>query len=741
MSKIIISDLSQFSLAFPPDASSGLLKYLRSPDTISVELAQPQTADGSLDQFVPTGIKFTTPVTLGATRDELTVQPGLQGSIGIKKDTLFDPKTDDFGDSIVIPAGQACVSAGFKASLGVDLTTTSGDLQFGFGAGTGLTLTNYRWFETNTRITAAIQTLFQHFVIPGDLQDLEGMAPNAVATLEGTGSLKFSATANLLAVANPLVSLPIASAGSVSIKQGASISLGAAVTLTGGYQVRVRRLDGKKVQLGFEKKQGEDLAVAVSAKTQVSGGIGAFDLIPSLFKAISTDPVPDQATFGQQTGLTGSEIATIAAAIKAGIDRSLALALSGQLDFSAGTGAAFSYEIDLGALDDQGRKAVHAALDGDLEGLEGASLAGVTRLRSAFNSLREGKHILKVNLLGIFNAGSLTDLLRRGKLIVDGETGAITVADQATANRIGFTSDNFAKDSAKLRTVLASSVTLTAGYCVGGALIPTPTFTCGCWSFEYHQKTNRQNIQHYLHTVEALGLISPADASVKVSSVSKVPDNGFGPSTLHLESNYGTTAFRSMFLKSNGQPRLQEDYEDVGRDALAALLPPGDPLNDARRRPLAENDIWAAIREAGSWQNITKVLKDAGVDTAIAPVIAGDCDLILWWAGAMSAMAKAINNLSEFLAGSPAPDPENNTLKKLRRTLDDAMASVCKDAEPRFGEAWGLLVMARASGMQDSTTATLVSPCVAFAASRRHIQGAAGQSDGAAQLRVMEAGV
>src|ERR1019366_9614546 len=76
MSKIIISDLSQFSLAFPPDASSGLLKYLRSPDTISVELAQPQTADGSLDQFVPTGIKFTTPVTLGATRDELTVQPG-----------------------------------------------------------------------------------------------------------------------------------------------------------------------------------------------------------------------------------------------------------------------------------------------------------------------------------------------------------------------------------------------------------------------------------------------------------------------------------------------------------------------------------------------------------------------------------------------------------------------------------------------------------------------------------------
>jgi hypothetical protein len=49
--------------------------------------------------------------------------------------------------------------------------------------------------------------------------------------------------------------------------------------------------------------------------------------------------------------------------------------------------------------------------------------------------------------------------------------------------------------------------------------------------------------------------------------------------------------------------------------------------------------------------------------------------------------------------------------------------------------------MARASGLQDSTTATLVSPCVAFAASRRHIQGAAGQSDGAAQLRVMEAGV
>jgi len=745
MASLSLSDLSNLSLTFPPSGRSAFLKYLQSPDTIQMELSQQQAADGLLDKFLPSGINVKVPVKLGASGDALTIRSGIEGNLGIKQGTLFNPATDDYGDALAIPQGQAYLSACFKASLGAGGSLPSGDLQFGFDAGTVLALTNYRLFTADTKITSALQSLLQDFTVPRDLDDLESMAAGDVVTLEGTGTLKFSATANLLAVTNPLASLSLLSTVSLAIKQKGEVSVGANVTLTGGYQIRVRRLAAKKVELGFEKKRSQDLVVNVSAVAQLSGGVESFDLIPTLFKAISNDPDFDKETFGHQTGLTGSEIDTIADAVKAGIDRNLALALSGEVESCAGSSAAFSYEIDLAALDEPGKASVLAALQGDLRGLEGADVAGIRRLRSAFDSLREGKHTLKVNLLGIFNFGSVTDLLSKGKLIVDRETGAITVADRATANRISFTSDNFAKDSAKLRTVVASSVTLTAAYSVGGALTQMPDFTCGCWSFESHQKTGRKNLQHYLHTEQALGLLSDAEAASKTSSISQAPDDDFGPSTFHIESTYGSAAFQNMFCDPAGQPRTQEDYENLGRAALRVLLPPDDPSSAVRRRPLEDAALWAALREAGSWQNIAQALKAAGIDTVIAPVIAGDCDLILWWAEAMSGMAKAIGALTKYLAGHPAPNPEDGTVKKLRKDLDDAMAAVCKDAQPRFGEPWGLLVMQQAasqgpqaSGKQGSTTAKLVNSHLAFVATWP--RAALAEASGGPVRQVMAAG-
>jgi hypothetical protein len=721
MSTVTVSDNSSLSLTFPPNPTSALVKYLTSSEPINVELTEKQSPDAVISHLVPCGLKFTTPVTLGATQDELTIQPGLQGNCAIKTGTLFDPKTDDFGDSIPIPDGQAYVSASIRASLDAGLTGESGDLQFGFNPGATLALANYRLFDSNTKVASAVEALLRDFVIPGDLQDIESMTPGTVATIEGSGSLKFSATASLATATNPLATLTLGSLPSLSIKPSDALSLGVAVTLTGGYQVRVRRLEGRKFRLGFERKQGEELAVTASASAGVTAGVGGFDLLAALLKAISPDPMVDKDSFGKQTGLTENEVSTIAAAVKSGIDRSVTLSLCRELDLSAGSTAAFNYEVDLGALDDQGRQAVHKAIDGDLEGLEGSTLAGVQRLTSVFSSLREGKHLFKVNLLGIFNFGSVTDLLKNGRLIVDRETGAITIADQETADRIEFTSDNFAKDSGKLRKVLASSVTMTAGYTVGGIIPPQPTFSASCWSFEFHQATNRQNIQHYLHIVQALQLMPAATADAKLASVSIVPDDKLGPSTLHVDSEYAGGAFEGMFLQGvpgNKQPRTQDDYENIGRAALASLLPAED-INIERRRPLIDLAVWQAIRAVGSAPGIKQKLKDFGiVDDFVGTLIVDDYLLISWWAGAMSAAAKALADLLQFLKGSPKPDPQDNTFKKTRKALDDAMASVSKDAKPSFGEPWGLLVMAQASGLKDSTTATMFSPRISFVVSR-----------------------
>jgi hypothetical protein len=723
MADIKVSDNASLSLAFPAGADSAFMKYMLRPGTIDVELTQKQAPEALIDKLVPCGVKFTTPVKLGSAAEELSIQTGLQGTMRLETGTLFDPKTDDFGDSLSVPGGQAYVSAGIAASLNAGLTERSGDLQFGFSAGSSIILTNHRRFDTKTKVSSALRTLFEGFVIPADLQDVERLAPDAIATVEGSGSLKFSATATLAAATNPLATLAPGSISELCVKPGEALCLQTAVTLTGGYQVRVRRLEGKKFQLGYEKKQGETLAVTASAQAGLTADVHGFDLIANLMKAISRDPVVDKDTFGKQTGLTDTEISAISAAMKAGIDRNLALSISAELDLSAGSTAAFSYEIDLDALDDEAKRAVHSALDGDLEGLEGADHPGVTRLTSVFGALREGKRILKINLLGIFNFGSVTDLIRNGKLIVDRESGAITIADKVTANRIGFTVDHFAKDSAKLRMVLASGVTMTAGYTVGGVIPKDPAFGCDCWSFEFHQNTNRQNIEHYLHVAQALQLMKPADAAAKLASVSVLPSDAFKASTFHVESSYAAAPFEAMFLgvaPGSAQPRSRTEYENLGRSAMATLLPPNDPATAVRLRPLTEDRLWRSLTGLLSAEAIKQELRDQGVTNdpnALADVVS-DVLLIFWWAGAMSGMAHALADLLAYLKTTPEPDSENDAFKKLRKALDDSMAAVSSDTQPSFGEPWGLLVMARATGMKDTTTATLVNSRLSFVCHR-----------------------
>src|SRR5205085_2183312 len=225
----------------------------------------------------------------------------------------------------------------------------------------------------------------------------------------------------------------------------------------------IQRLTGRRFQLSYEKKRGSNFSVGAEAEVGVSVGAGAFDLIEKLLKAVSTDPVPDRDAF-HNAGLTDEQMATIASAIKAGIERSVELSVKGELDFLDTVCTAFSYEIDLDALDANGRDSVSAAFRGDLSGIEGVAVSGVKPLKSIFSTLREGKRILNINLLGIFNYGSVSTLFQKGTVIVDQQSGDITITDEVGAERIQFTSNNFAKDSAKLRKVLAESFLVTVTY-------------------------------------------------------------------------------------------------------------------------------------------------------------------------------------------------------------------------------------------------------------------------------------
>ena len=719
MPEVKVTDSSTFSLTFPAAPNSAFAKYLRSSGSIALQLSKKQPAGGLLSALAPCGLSLNAPVTLGKTSGSLTIKSGLQGSVSFKAGMLFDPATDSFGDAVTVPAGQAYLAVGFAATVEADVAEKSGDLQFGLGAASTGTFTNYRVFSASESVSNALQAALEGFLVPADLQDIGAMPAGAIATVDGAGSLKFSFQGSYPVFTNPLASLAIGPLKGFSANVGGSLSLAVSGALTGGYQLRVRRLDGQKFELSYEKRRGSSLSVTAQAEICAAATVGGFDVIAALLKAVSKDPVVDKETFAQQTGLSDSEIEAIAAAVKAGIDRSLAASISEALEFSQASAAAFTYQVDLAALDDNGKAAVHAALSGDLTHLEGSEFAGITRIHSVFVTTRESKFTFKVNLLGVFNFGSVIDLIKNGRLLVDGDTGAISILDKVTATRIGFTSNNLAADGAKLRAVLAAGVTMTAAYTVGGAVPSGPDFTCACWTFESHQNTALANLEHYLQSVTALQLLSATNAAAKLKLVSGVSQRELGRSTFLVQSNYQGTAFRAMFLTSAAQARSQGDYETVGRAALQSLLNPADPADNERLKPLVDTALWNKLVDAGAAPNVVTALGEVGITSQpAAEAIVGDVSLIVWWASAMTGMARAVEKLSEYLKDNPKPDPENDTFKKLRGSLDSAMASVAHDTQGRFGKPWGLLVMAEASGLKEQTRATVVSPYLAFTAAR-----------------------
>ena len=264
---------------------------------------------------------------------------------------------------------------------------------------------------------------------------------------------------------------------------------------------------------------------------------------------------------------------------------------------------------------------------------------------------------------------------------------------------------------------------MTAGYTVGGVIPKDPNFGCGCWSFEFHQNTNRQNIEHYLHVAQALQLMTAQDAVAKLASVTMVPSDAFSASTLQVESSYAGASLEGMFFKNSDtvpEPRPQSEYENLGRSAMVSLLPPDDPVSAIRRRPLTEPALWQSLTNILSAEAMKQELRDQGVtdDPAALSAVVSDVLLIFWWAGAMSAMADALADVVQFVKENPHPDPENDTFKKLRKALDDSMGHVSDDTQPSFGEPWGLLAMATASGMQDTTAATMTNCKLSFLAHR-----------------------
>jgi len=697
---------------------SALAKYVKDLKKVKLsELKFTPLQNTPLDQAplksLTTGIAIEQKVGVGVDGLDLTIAGGVSGSLKLfspKDKQLFDP--DIFADPVSINADQLYLGMGISAKVSPQLTNKTGDLSFGFGANMQIAMNTYRLFEKPAagawpNCVDALKTTIAGFVIPGDLQDLEKMAKGTVATVEGSGSLKFSGDFNVLSAVNPLAAVHLPNlVGELNINSTGSIKLGASFEISGAYQIRVQKIDNNKVRLGYYKKRGTEFSLRVSASSGLSAGPGKFDLIEILLKAISSNPALDIEEL-KKGGLDEAQIEGIKKVIEAGVSRKLEIALGFELNSAETSEAAFLFELQLSKLDQAARLAVHKALDGDLSGFgSGAEKlpAGVSLVRSIFTEIQKEKHALKFNLLGIYNFISVSTLMLKGRVMFEPATGELIITDTATASRIAASTLNFAADSEKLRKVLAESVLLTVAYQCSKLVTHQPKLKAAHSYFELHTKTDQTVLKNNLDVFEALGLMKKAEKDKVLVTATQ-----FGRTTFYAETAYDDAVANDLFLK-NGAKRSQEEYERAGRKALALLVQEGEE-DAVRRLPATDDNLWKEMSEQGqpNFRFIPQLKK-----TAFLGAITTDYSVIKWWAESMAKMSEKLAEVRQFLKDNPQIDPGNKTFIALRKNLASKLKAVASNTRSEFGDPWGLVAMDQVSGSKASAKTLLMGPKLAI---------------------------
>ena len=719
MPNVSIADGFGLDLQAALNPKSAFAKYFTQPPSFSVlqqNLASCQ--DLPLTAFpmksTEIGMTFTKPTNLNSAGPQLTGSAAASATLYVKCDgKLFDP--DPFGSPIDIPAGSAYLGLGLKANVTPGVSIPSGQFTFGFAGGVGVCFWHYQSFATTPTLPtfkSALQTAVEAFTIPFAPDDLASLGVGDIAVIEGTGSLKLSATLNLVTAVNPLASISVAALPvTLAIQEGAAVIVKTGLTITGELQVRVQKVDNGTVRVGFYRKCGADFKVQVEPEVGITAGTSNFDLISTVLGAIDRSPLLTTAQF-KEAGLTEEQQELIVKALKAAIQRQFELSVQAELQALKSQEAAFLYEINLNDLGTDGRAAVQNALRLNLSGLSESSMPnGIREIQSLLTTVRTKRQALKINLLGIYNYTSVNDLTLKGTVLTDPASGEVVITDGATANRISG-SINFLADSNKLRKALAQSFLITAAYRCSGLISHAPSLKVSYWHFAEHAATNRDTMTASLHVLTLLGLISPAQQAEKLGQAAE-----FGRSTFYVNTDYDDALSQSLFLSGDGQPRRLVEYEQTGRKALQQILQ-SESSSQYRVQILTDDSLWQQLKQTGgTLVNVGRLFPQLNINSQI-PLVAGDYLVIEWWAATMANMAQTLSGARSVLSQTPPPAQGSPEFEKVQTDLWRRMADVVRNTQDRFSDPWGVLAMDLASGQRSAASAQIVSTGLILRAER-----------------------
>jgi hypothetical protein len=658
----------------------GNLASFALPNIRFEDVLNPALSNLPLDS-IDFGVNFGDAIPIKKGNLALTIEAGLSGGflVATSEDGALEG-ADRYGSSIEIPQGSAYLGFFVKGQGGGGIERTLGDTNFGFGLGTEFRLISHRKVAESDRFGDSLRASLESFAIVADWRDIESLPADVVAVAEGEGSLRASLGAEIAATPNPLLSvgLPVGDA-KLQLTAGGRFGVQTTFTLSGDYQVRVRRLGGTRVELGYYKSKGKNFEFSVEAVGGVGAGVGQFDLLGQVLGAISSNAKADRKALADG-GLNDAQIEQIEDILKEGIQRKVQVSLDATFGSTESSGEAFLFEIDTDKTDNAAREAVVRALHGDLAVLTGSKVSGVKLVRTVFHQVEERTHVFRLNLLGIYNHITVGNLLLKSRMVVD-SNGDVTILDQAVAERAGISMTQFGADEEKLRKLLMESFLVSAAYHAGDLGFAPPQLRVEHDYFELHSKTSYQAMKDNLDVAGALDLLEALEKRRLLGT----PPKEFGRSTLFAAAGYDADLAQKLFLDGN-KPRTIAQYEQAGREAILRLFEPGDE-NDCIRLFAGDAAVWKQMKQEG-FPQFARIYQDHGfaLNGVEVEFMTSYAIAVIEWAKVMAAMSNALVEWRDWREANKTAGVSSKAFQKRREEFLKNLREVATKTKAKWSE-------------------------------------------------------
>ncbi len=545
-------------------------------------------------------------------------------------------------------------------------------------------------------LKSALATLCEAYKLPHIPAEMLSFPSGTVFVYDAHGKVSFAGSFDLLTEVTPTASLGSSNYGPITVTAGPGITLGGGFTLTGQFQVRLWNKDGKTIELGYYKKQGDTFSVTFEASVSADAAIGGFDLIAKVYELLGSQGKLDPAWIKANVPASVAEDAE--AAYQAAAQTRLSIAIDEECDTTLTDQVAFSWNFDTEAMDADAQSAFESAMQGDLSRLmSGSALPrGVSKVGSVFDHLKTTRHTFTFNFLGIFDYASIEQASLQMTVKVS-DDGQVVIADKATLTRLSAAATPFVK-SDLLRKVLAEDFVATMGYSTSLGPLAT-NLEVHYTYYDYQRHARSADLALFVSIAATL-----ADAGDPKQDWSALLHSGLSSQSASLLASlaYDNASALRLFFADGKTPRSVAEYVTVARQAVA--LTPGISLNETFVSFLKDDAKWQQLVDAGAPGDVFALL---GADQAYPPVWARAAYAwkthILLWAPAMHSAAQALEEVRAYAASKPDLQPLTDAefLRK-RRSLASQLSAAVR-AAPLFHDALGIVTI-RLAAKPTSTT-------------------------------------